>query len=167
MRHKKFKLSLVLLFVLGINGLKAQQSINATGDNASGSGGSVSYSVGQVVYTTTKDANGMVARGVQQPFEILIITGIEEAKGINLICSVYPNPTTDYLTLKIDASSSIRIQNLSYRLFDMNGRLSGTGKLERRETQIAMVNLVPETYLLEVFDQNKILKSFKIIKRSF
>jgi hypothetical protein len=167
MRHKKFKLSLVLLFVIGLNGLKAQQSINATGENASGSGGSVSYSVGQVVYTTTKDANGLVARGVQQPFEILIVTGIEEARGINLSCSVYPNPTTDYLTLKIAASASIRIQNLSYQLYDMNGRLFGSGKLESHETQIAMINLVPETYLLEVFDQNKIVKSFKIIKRSF
>lgn len=165
MRHKKFKLSLVLLLVLELTGLKAQESINTTGGNASGNGGSVSYSVGQVVYTTTKNTNGMVARGVQQPFEILIITGIEEAKGINLSCSVYPNPTTDYLTLKIDASASIRIQNLSYQLFDMNGRLLRSGKLESHETQIAMINLVPETYLLQVFDQNKIVKSFKIIKK--
>jgi hypothetical protein len=165
MRHKKFKLSLVLLLVLGLTGLKAQQSLNTTGGNASGNGGSVSYSVGQVFFTTTKNANGMVARGVQQPFEILIITGIEEAKGINLSCSVYPNPTTDYLTLKIDASASIRIQNLSYQLFDMNGRLLRSGKLESHETQIAMINLVPETYLLQVFDQNKIVKSFKIIKK--
>jgi len=165
MRHKKFKLSLVLLLVLELTGLKAQESINTTGGNTSGNGGSVSYSVGQVVYTTTKNANGMVARGVQQPFEILIITGIEEAKGINLSCSVYPNPTTDYLTLKIDASASIRIQNLSYQLFDMNGRLLRSGKLESHETQIAMINLVPETYLLQVFDQNKIVKLFKIIKK--
>jgi hypothetical protein len=167
MRHKKLYLSLVVLLVLGLTGLQAQESINTSGGNASGSSGSVSYSAGQVVYTTNSGTTGTLAQGVQQPYKISVITGFEDIKWMNLNCSVYPNPTTDYLTLKIDASASIPIQNLSYQLYDMNGRLLGSGKLESHETQIVMVNLVPETYLLEVFDQNKIVKSFKIIKRSF
>lgn len=167
MRHKKFKISLALMLGLGLTGLHAQESVNANGGNASGSGGSVSYSVGQVVYTTNSGTTGTVSQGVQQPYEISVITGFEDIKWMNLNCSVYPNPTTDYLTLKIDASASIPIRNLSYQLFDMNGRLLGSRKLESHETQIVMVNLVPETYLLEIFDQNKIVKSFKIIKRSF
>jgi len=166
MRYKKFKISLALLLGLGITGLYAQESANASGGNALGNGGSVSYSVGQVVYATNSGTTGTVAEGVQQPYEISVITGFEDIKWINLNCSVYPNPTTDYLTLKIDASASIPIRNLSYQLYDMNGKLFGSGKLESYETQIVMVNLVPETYLLEVFDQNKIVKSFKIIKRS-
>jgi len=167
MRHKKLYLSLVLLFVLGLTGLHAQESVNTSGGNTLGSGGSVSYSVGQVVYTTNSGTTGTVSQGVQQPYEISVITGFDDIKWMNLNCSVYPNPTTDYLTLKIDASASIPIRNLSYQLYDMNGRLLGSGKLESQETQIVMVNLVPETYLLEIFDQNKIVKSFKIIKRSF
>lgn len=167
MRHKKFKISLALLLGLGLTGLHAQESVNASGGNASGSGGSISYSMGQVVYTANSGTTGTVSQGVQQPYEISVITGFEDIKWMNLNCSVYPNPTTDYLTLKVDASTSIPIRNLSYQLFDMNGRLLGSGKLESRETQIVMVNLVPETYLLEIFDQKKIVKSFKIIKRSF
>ncbi|MDD2307220.1 MAG: T9SS type A sorting domain-containing protein [Prolixibacteraceae bacterium] len=166
MEHKKLYLSVVLLFALGLTRLNAQESVNVSGDNALGSGGSVSYSVGQVVYTTNSGTTGTVSQGVQQPYEISVITGFEDIKWMNLNCSVYPNPTTDYLTLKIDASASIPIRNLSYQLYDMNGRLLESGKLESYETQIVMVNLVPETYLLEVFDQNKIVKSFKIIKRS-
>jgi hypothetical protein len=103
MRHKKIKLSAVLLLGLGLTGLQAQTSVNATGGDASGGGGSVSYSVGQVVYTTNTGANGSVAQGVQQPFEISVVTGIEEAKGINLSVSAYPNPTTDYLELKVES----------------------------------------------------------------
>jgi hypothetical protein len=167
MKHKRLKLSLVLMLGLGLTGLQAQESINASGGNASGSGGSVGYSVGQVVYTSISGTTGTVSQGVQQPYEISVVTGFEDIKWMNLNCSVYPNPTTDYLTLKIDASASIPIRNLSYQLYDMNGRLLGSGNLESRETQIVMVNLVPETYLLDVFDQNKIVKSFKIIKRSF
>ena len=84
MRHKKFTLSAVLLLGLGLTGLQAQTSVNATGGDASGSGGSVSYSVGQVVYTTNTGTSGSVAQGVQQPYEISVVTAIEEAKGINL-----------------------------------------------------------------------------------
>ncbi|MEJ5266144.1 MAG: hypothetical protein WHT29_12590, partial [Bacteroidales bacterium] len=105
MRHKKLKLSAIILLGLGLTGLQAQESVNATGGNAFGSGGSVSYSVGQVVYTTNSGTNGSVAQGVQQPYEISVVTGLEEAKGINLSVSAYPNPTTDYLTLRIDAST--------------------------------------------------------------
>ena len=42
MRHKRLKLSAVLLLGLGLTGLQAQTSVNATGTNASGSGGTVS-----------------------------------------------------------------------------------------------------------------------------
>ena len=120
MRHKKLKLSALFLLGLGITGLQAQTSINATGGNASGSGGSVSYSVGQVVYTNNTGTNGSVAQGVQQPYEISVVTAIEEAKGINLSVTAYPNPTTDYLTLSI---SAFDISNVSYQLYDMNGKL--------------------------------------------
>ena len=47
----------------------------------------------------------------------------------------------------------------------MNAKLIRFGKLESSETQINMVDLVPESYLLEVINRNKIEKSFKIIKR--
>jgi len=84
MKYKKLKLSAVLLLGLGLTGLQAQESVNATGGNASGSGGSASYSVGQVAYQTHTGTNGSVSEGVQQPFEISVVTAIEEAKGINL-----------------------------------------------------------------------------------
>jgi hypothetical protein len=38
---------------------------------------------------------------VQQPYEISITTGVKETT-INLEMNVYPNPTTNYLTLKVD-----------------------------------------------------------------
>ncbi|MFA5432205.1 MAG: hypothetical protein WC319_04945 [Candidatus Paceibacterota bacterium] len=105
MRYKRLKLSAILLLGLGLTGLQAQTSVNATGGNALGGGGSASYSVGQVVYATNTGTNGSVAQGVQQPYDISVVTEIEEAKGINLSILAYPNPTTDYLTLSIDAST--------------------------------------------------------------
>jgi len=161
MRHKKLKLSAVLLLGLGLTGLQAQTSINATGGNASGSGGSASYSVGQVVYTTNTGTNGSVAQGVQQPFEISVVTAIEEAKGINLSVSAYPNPTTDYLTLEV---KEYELSNLHFQLYDMSGKLLQSEKITGNQTSIVMSNLVPATYFVKVIQGNKEVKTFKIIK---
>ena len=101
LKVKRLGVAILLTFALSLSTAMAQESINATGGNASGSGGSASYSVGQIVYTTTTGTSGSVAAGVQQPFEISTVTGIEEANGINLTVTAYPNPTTDFLTLEI------------------------------------------------------------------
>ncbi len=161
MRHKRLKLNAVLLLGLGLTTvLQAQESVNATGGNASGSEGSASYSVGQVVYTTNTGTNGSVAQGVQQPFEISVVTGIEETT-ISLFIFVYPNPTTDYLTLKVD---KFELLTLSFQLFDMNGKLLQNKKVTDNETSINMSNLVPATYFVKVIEGNKELKTFKIIR---
>lgn len=49
---------------------QAQESANTAGGDISGSGGSVAYSIGQVVYTTHSGSLGIVAKGVQQSYEI-------------------------------------------------------------------------------------------------
>jgi hypothetical protein len=160
MRHKKLKLSAVLLLGLGLTGLQAQETIPATGGNASGSGGTVSYSVGQVVYTTNTGANGSVAQGVQQPFAISVLTGIEQT-AINLVISAYPNPTTDFLQLKVESE---KLKDLSFQLYNMQGKLLQNKKIEGNETSIVMSSLVPATYFVKVVQGNKEVKTFKIIK---
>ena len=63
---KKMKTVALLLLVFGITTAQAQQAITATGGNASGSGGTIAYSVGQIVYTTYTGATGSVAQGVRR-----------------------------------------------------------------------------------------------------
>jgi len=151
----------LLSFSFSLSTVSAQESINATGGNASGSGGSASYSVGQVVYTTHTGTSGSVEQGVQQPFEISVVTGIEEAKGINLSVTAYPNPTTDYLQLKVESE---KLKDLSFQLYDMNGKLLQSEKITGNQTSIAMSSLVPATYFVKVIQGNKEVKTFKIIK---
>jgi hypothetical protein len=162
MRYKKLKLSAALLLGLGLTGLNAQEAITAAGGNASGSEGSVSYSVGQVVYITNTGTNGSVAGGVQQPFEISVVTEIKEANDITLQCSVYPNPTTDFLTLKVENFSFL---TLTFQLYDVNGKLLENKEITVNETSIAMSNLAPATYFLAVYEGNREVKKFKIIKK--
>jgi len=116
---------------------------------------------GQVVYTTNTGTNGSVAQGVQQPFEISVVTGIEQTKGINLSVSAYPNPATDFLMLKVENYDN---GNLSYQLFDMNSKLLQNKKVTSNQTSIVMSNLVPATYFVKVIQENKEVKTFKVIK---
>ena len=162
MKHKRLKLSVVLLLGLGLTGLQAQTSVNATGGNASGSGGSASYSVGQLAYTTNTGTNGSVSEGVQQPFEISVVTGIEEAKDIFLNVSAYPNPTTDYLELKVE---NLQLSELSYKLYDISGKVYQNKEIGNSITKIEMQNLPQGIYFIKVIDtKNKEFKTFKIIK---
>lgn len=160
MRHKKLKLSAILL-VLGLTGLQAQEAIPTSSGNASGSGGFVSYSVGQIVYQTKTGTNGTVAEGVQQPFEISVVTGFEEIKGIDLLISAYPNPTIDNITLRIDKNE---LSNLSYQLYDINGKLLKTKKITDEVTTIDFLNNEPSTYFVKVIEHDNTIKTFQIIK---
>jgi hypothetical protein len=162
MRYKKVKLGVFLLLGLGLTTIQAQETIPVSGGNASGIGGSASYTVGQIVYTNSSGTNGSVAQGVQQPFEISVETEIEEAKDLNIICMAYPNPTTNFITLKVDDYDK---ENLSYNLFDITGKLVESKKVVDEETSIIMNKLVSGTFLLKVIKQNKEIKTFKIIKR--
>ncbi len=164
MQYKRLKLGAVLLLGLGLTDLHAQSSVNSTGGNASGSGGSVSYSVGQVFYNISTGTNGSVVPGVQQPYEISTVTAIEEVHGINLLLSAYPNPTSDYLTLEIDASITLSTQSMTYQLFNVQGKLLRSGKITGSQTSINMQDLLPTTYFVKVIDGNKEVKTFKIIK---
>ena len=161
MNHTKPIISFFFILSLCLIGLKAQEAIPASGGNASGGGGTVSYSVGQVFYTTIANENGSVAQGVQQPYEISTVTAIEEAKGINLNVSAYPNPATDYLQLKIENYES---ESLFYQLYDLNGKLLIHKKLEDNITSIPMNAFSPGTYFLKITDNKKEIKTFKIIK---
>lgn len=164
MRMKLCVLFLCLLW-LGLAGLKAQVSVPAAGGNASGSGGKVSYSVGQVVYSSTSGTNGSVGQGVQQVYIISVTTGVEN-KGIDLSYSVYPNPATDYLTLKLVDCKSV---NYSYQLFDLRGRMLEAKSITGEETSISMQALAGGNYLLRIVETTsgtaKEVKSFKIIKK--
>ncbi len=152
---------ITLLFILFcLPKLMAQNAIVASSGNAIGSGGSSSYSVGQVVYTNAVGSNGSINQGVQQPVEIFTL-GNDNFPEITLTMSVFPNPTTASVNLSI---SNYNSENISYQLFDFNGRIVKSDKINQKETEISLDNLSNAIYLLTVLDNNKSLKTFKIIK---
>ena len=158
MKYLKLKIS---LFLLGIGyTIQAQQAIITTGGNATGSGGSASFSSGQVNYTSVAGTTGAVSQGVQQAYEIFTL-GLNEA-AITILLSAYPNPTTDNLTLQIKDFSN---EKLNYELYNMQGTLLETKKINDSQTQIDMTRWSAATYLIKIFSDKKQVQSFKIIKK--
>ena len=108
---RKLKLTLLFFSILQLS--NAQETIPSTGGNASGTGGATSYTVGQLVYTTNISTTGSVSQGVQQAFEFQTLSnpGLLAAQ---LTAVTYPNPTTDFIVLKI---TDTMLENLQYTLF--------------------------------------------------
>jgi hypothetical protein len=142
--------------------IQAQNTIPASGGNATGSGGSVSYTVGQVTYQTFSGTDGSVAQGVQQPYEISVATAIENTEGIMLEYKVYPNPAHGLIKLTIKPFDD---GNFKFWLYDLNGILLQDKKVIREETEISLENLNPAVYFLKVLKDNKEVKVFKIVKK--
>ena len=136
----------------------AQDAIPATGGDATGSGGSASYTVGQVGYNNNTGINGSVAEGVQQAYVVIPTFG-KELTSISL--SAFPNPTTDLLTLQVDNSN---IDKLSFELYDMQGKIILRNNVTNNSTAIDMNNLPTATYFLKVAKKGTSIKTFKIIK---
>lgn len=151
-----------LMLGLGFSGLKAQVAIPATGGDISGNGGSVSYTIGQVNYQAHSGTSGSVIEGVQQPYEISIVTSIARAEGINLLMSAFPNPTPDYLILDV---KNYDISSLSFQIFGMNGNFLQSERITDIQTRIDLRDFSKATYCIKVMEGNKEVKVFKVIKQ--
>lgn len=159
-KNKKQMLYLLLLLFAGFS-LQAQNAIVASGGNATSNEGSVSFTVGQAFAQTANAENGNLTAGVQQAFDIEVVSGIEEAKGILLSCKAYPNPTTDYLQLDINGAE---FSDLNYQLFNSNGQLIADQPVMEKVTTINMQDHLPAIYILRVMSKSTEIKTFRIVK---
>lgn len=162
MKRNKLYFFILIITIISVTKSYSQQSETASGGNATGTGGTSSYSVGQITYTSQSETGGLVNLGVQQPYEIVTL-GNDDFAEINLVMAAYPNPTTDLLHLVINDD---KWNDLSYQLFDINGRtVTNLKKIMASETSLSMQELQLGTYFLAVNSANKAIKTFKIIKK--
>jgi len=160
MKIEKIRIVVLFLLAFGLQTIRAQEVVIAAGGDASGFGGTVAHSIGQIVYTTNTGTNGSVAQGVQQPFEISIVPGKED-NSIILELTVYPNPTNNFLILNAGNSE---LSTLSYQLYDNIGKIIKSRKMISSNETISMENLPSAIYFLKVANNKKEVKTFKIIK---
>lgn len=159
MKNKK-KTALFVSLLLGLASAEAQVAEVASGGDASGLNGSVSYSVGQVFYISAAGSDGSISEGVQQTYEISSTVGFEN-ETISLELSVYPNPTADNLNLKVE-----KTDQLTYQLYNVQGTMIKNDRVSSHTTEIDLASQPSATYFLTVFKNNEKVKTFKIIKNN-
>jgi len=153
------KLLVFSLSLLSFGLVNAQSNTVTSGGTATGSGGSISFSVGQTNVSYDSSATGTVNQGVQQPYDISITVGLKE-KNISLLA--FPNPTKDELTISV---LDIASHTYSYQLSDLNGKITHSGNLNVTRSTLDVKSLTAGVYLLKIEENNSTIKSYKIVKK--
>jgi hypothetical protein len=156
-------INVIAIFLFSFNSF-AQQSITSGGGEATGSGGSASFSLGQVFYQAISGEGGSMTEGMQQPYEILVITSVEDAPDIQLSVKAFPNPVFDRLTMVVDEMVDFSVTGYHFRLFDISGREIQSNRITGRQTEIDMSGFDPAVYFIRILDNQRELKVFKVVK---
>ncbi len=155
----KKQLCLILL-TIPINGLLfSQQNTVATGGEASGTGGTVSFTIGQIDFSAQSGANGTVTQGIQQPLEFYNV-GLEEAVN-NFSVLFFPNPTVAELQVEL---KNVSLDQLTYVLTDLNGKIIEFRSIDTENLTINMTELSRTNYFLNFVRKGNVEGSYQIVK---
>ena len=156
-------ISLLVIFLLNIGLIvetaHAQQTPATAGGTLFNGSGSITYTIGESVAQTLTNANVILTQGFHQP--ILSVAVVQALSGLDYTVSTFPNPTSDFVWLKINKPSVVGLQ---YLLFDFKGTLLTQKSIAGNETVVPFNHLNSGVYLLKVQDGLKEVKTFKIIK---
>jgi len=117
----------------------------------------MSFSIGQIDYSTEIGAGIKITEGLQQPYKVSVIADTSN----NPTISIYPTLTNDFVTLSFQNTN---IENITYKLYDVLGKLIEKQKINDNQTYISFQMLADAMYFIKVFDGNNEVKTFKIIK---
>lgn len=76
--------------------------------------------------------------------------------------TVFPNPTTDRVYLKLDMED---IENCTYYLYDLQGREIQNRDITAKMTELSFTPYESGVYLLRIIKEKTLVQEFKIIKR--
>ncbi len=143
------------------------QSINSGGTKMSQTNGSVSFVIGDLAILTFTDSNGNTLGSgfTNSATGSTIVTSVNiPNKDILNVC-VYPNPTTDLLTIDVVAT---RLLHLIVEITDLRGKTIGSSKYAGLSNKIGIntAGYAAGTYLLLLKNESgQLLGNYKIIKK--
>jgi hypothetical protein len=142
----------------------AQEVVSSQGQTYSNANGSIDFTVGEVIINTGSNGTNDLTQGFHQTNWNFL--GVEDFAP-DYQATIFPNPTQDVLNIKTSV-----FENVTYTLYDAQGKLVMQNILSAEQTPIQVSQLAPGSYSLElIFEEgNKGLlssskrKTFKLIK---
>ena len=148
------------LLILGlltiINSVHSQEVVSTQGETYSSPNAIIDFTVGEVVINTFSDGTNNITQGFHQTNWNFV--GLENHTP-SFEAIIFPNPTSEVLNIRASA-----FENVTYTLYDAQGKLIVKDKLTAEQTLIPVSQLATGSYSITLNNPTQNLKTFKLIK---
>jgi len=139
----------------------AQEVVSSQGETYSNANGSIDFTVGEVIVNTGTNGTNDLTQGFHQTNWNFL--GVEDYAPDHQVI-IFPNPTQDVLNIKTSV-----YENVTYTLYDAQGKLVLQNILSAEQTPIQVSQLAPGSYSLTLNQsmrehQDIPMKTFKLVK---
>ena len=153
-------ITLITIVFLNFNAesIYCQNAVSTTGGHFKSTGGSTSFTVGQVAYVLKKENGSYLNEGVQQVYTKKT-TPIEELVYLKEVL-LYPNPTQENMTLILSSMEDVLVR---YTIMDYLGKEIRNGNIVAEKSEISLRDLPSGNYFISL-KSKKENRIFKIVK---
>ena len=148
--------TLVLFSLFATLTVSAQEVVATQGDSYSNASANIDFTIGEVIIDTGTDGTIDLTQGFHQTNWNFI--GVED-HAPNYEAIIYPNPTEDVLNIRTSL-----FENVTYTLYDAQGKLVLQDVLSAEQTPIQVSQLAAGSYSLTLNNETQNLKTFKLVK---
>ena len=148
--------TLVLFSLIASGIVSSQEVISSQGDSYSNASANIDFTLGEVIIATETDGTNDITQGFHQTNWNFL--GLEN-HAPDYEATIFPNPTEDVLNIKTSS-----FENVTYTLYDAQGKLVMQNILSTEQTPIQVSQLAPGSYSLTLNNETQNLKTFKLIK---
>jgi hypothetical protein len=150
------KTAFVLFSLFTTISVSAQEVVSTQGDTYSNASGNIDFTIGEVIVNTGTDGTNDLTQGFHQTNWNFV--GLEDHSP-SYEATIYPNPTSEVLNIRTST-----FVNVTYTLYDAQGKLVMQDMLFAEQTPIQVSQLAPGSYSLTLNNAIQNLKTFKLVK---
>ena len=148
---------LIILIALSIPLTTTAQEIVATqGDSYSNTSAQIDFTIGEIIINTESNGVNTLTQGFHQTNWNFV--GLDN-HAPEYEANIFPNPTSKILNISTSA-----FENVTYTLYDAQGKLIMQNILSAEQTPIQVGQLATGKYSVILSSKNHKLKTFKLIK---
>ena len=146
------------LFYLSSSSLFCQEVVATSGDFFSGSTGSLSWTLGEVMTESYVGSTAHLLQGEQQPSKQDVPGAIDVLAEIDM--NLYPNPTLDVVTFVST------LEQAEITVHDSRGAIIRRISTSETETSIDLEGVERGVYFMNIYDPSgNLLKIFRVVKQ--
>ena len=116
----------------------------------------INFTIGEIIINTESDGVNTLTQGFHQTNWNFV--GLENHTP-EYEATIFPNPTSDILNIRTST-----FENVTYTLYDAQGKLILQDKLSSEQTPIKVSQLAPGNYSITLTNEIQNLKTFKLVK---